>query len=205
MHAELTDVPALAAELAASGARLIGIAGAPGAGKSTLAEALARATGGIVLPMDGFHLPQCRLVELGRRERMGAPDTFDVEGFVAVLTAVRAQHASGKTVTAPAFDRTIEEPVADEIAITPEVPTVIVEGNYLLLNDAGWQHVAPLLDVTIYLEIDDAVRRDRLMARHVTFGKTPADAAVWVDSVDEANARLVAATAPRATHSIRLP
>jgi pantothenate kinase len=90
----------------AVGRRLIGIVGPPGVGKSTLAESLAaNDPAAAVLPMDGFHLPQARLVELGRRERMGSPDTFDVEGFAAVLRALRREGA--QLVRAPGFDRTI--------------------------------------------------------------------------------------------------
>lgn len=179
---------------------LVGIAGAPGAGKSTVAAALAAALpGAVVLPMDGFHLPQARLVSLGRRDRMGAPDTFDVEGFVAVLRALRDDDA---TVRAPDFDRAIEEPVPDAIPIGPDARTVIVEGNYLLHADHGWRPVAGLLDVTVALRLDDAVRRERLIARHVAHGKTPAAAEAWVAGPDEANARLIAPGLDRADYSL---
>lgn len=178
---------------------LLGVAGAPGAGKSTFAEAerrrrAAQGTPAAVLPMDGFHLPQAELVRLGRRDRMGAPDTFDVDGFVAILELLR--HPG--PVRAPGFDRTIEEPVPGAIEIGAGIRLVIVEGNYLLHDRDGWQHVRPLLDRVIFLAPDDAARRGRLIARHVAFGKTPEEAEAWVARSDDANAALVAATAHRA-------
>ena len=196
---------------------LVGIAGSPGAGKSTVGAALVERLGSsaVLLPMDGFHLPQAELVRLGRRERMGAPDTFDVDGFVATLEAVGAVGAassngySGVTVLAPAFDREIEEPVPDAIAITPEFSTVVVEGNYLLHDGAvegagGWERVEPLLDMTVFVEVDHDVRVERLIARHIAYGKSPEDARAWVLGSDEANARLIDASAARAEHTLRL-
>jgi pantothenate kinase len=183
---------------------LAGIVGAPGAGKSTLAAEVVASLGptAVVLPMDGFHLPQAVLVALGRRERMGAPDTFDVEAFVSTLTATVEN--SGIGVDAPGFDRDIEEPVPGGVHISPEVSIVVVEGNYLLLDSAGWERVADHLDATFYLEVDDRVRMRRLVARHERFGKSPADARAWASGPDEANARLIAATAHRADHLVRL-
>jgi pantothenate kinase len=183
--------------------RLVGIAGAPGAGKSTIADALAtRIPSSVLLPMDGYHYPQARLVELGRRDRMGAPDTFDVDAFVEMLEAVRF---SGEEVLARGFDRTIEEPVADSIRISPEKRTIIVEGNYLLCDNGGWERVAPLLDTTFFVTIADEVRHERLIERHVRFGKTPEDARAWALGPDEVNARVITASAPRADHTIELP
>ena len=179
---------------------LIGVTGAPGAGKSTYAAAERERLGrsAAVLPMDGFHLPQAELVRLGRRERMGAPDTFDVDGFVAALAAVRA----GGEVRAPGFDRMIEEPVPDAIVIGADIQVVIVDGNYLLHDRDGWQRVRPLLDRVVFLAPDDAVRRERLIARHVAFGKSPEEAEAWVARSDDPNAALVAATASRADEVI---
>lgn len=186
--------------------RLIGVVGAPGVGKSTYAEAEAARTGGTVLPMDGFHLPQAELVRLGRRERMGAPDTFDVDGFVAVLAALRADDGE---VLAPGFDREVEEAVPGAVRIPASVRTVIVEGNYLLLDDGGalgdWGRVRPLLDEVCFLELPDPVRLERLIARHIRFGKSPEDARAWALGPDEVNARLIASTRPRATSVIVAP
>jgi pantothenate kinase len=169
---------------------VVGIAGAPGAGKSTFAALLASRTGGTVLPMDGFHLPQARLAELGHRERMGAPDTFDADGFVALLRALRGPGV----VRAPLFDRDIEEPLPDAIVIEPGHRILIVEGNYLL----HWDAVPPLLDAGIFVHLDDGVRRERLIARHIASGKTPDAARAWVLGPDEANALLIAPGAARA-------
>lgn len=175
--------------------RLIGLVGPPGVGKSTLAARLAADDpASAVLPMDGFHLSQQRLRELGRRERMGAPDTFDVEGFASVLRALRTD----ESVSAPSFDRAVEEPVADAITIGPSILTVYVEGNYLLI----WDGIAGLLDETWYLELDPEVRRRRLLDRHVASGKSPDTAAAWVATVDEPNARLIAASAARAGRTL---
>jgi len=173
---------------------LIGIAGAPGAGKSTFAAALAARVDGTVLPMDGFHLPQARLVELGRRDRMGAPDTFDVDAFVEVLGSLR----TGEPVSAPAFDRTVEQPRPGAILIQPGDRIVLIEGNYLLHDADGWQRVAPLLDATIFVHLDHVIRHDRLIARHIAFGKTPDAAREWALGTDERNAALITAGSHRA-------
>ena len=161
-----------------SGARIVvGLAGAPGSGKSTLAAHIIAALGvrAQLLPMDGFHLPQRRLVELSRRDSMGAPDTFDVDGFVQILSRIRR----GGTVVAPGFDRSIEQPVADAITIGTDVRIVVVEGNYLLHDGDGWHASAPLFDLRLYLDTDQGLRVERLVARHIHFGKTAEAAAAW--------------------------
>jgi pantothenate kinase len=190
---------------------LVGIAGAPGAGKSTIASELNDRLGpsSIVLPMDGFHLPGARLVELGRRERMGAPDTFDTDAFVRTLTALRGSPRApfrndGESVRAPSFNREIEEPVPESITITPSFRKVVVEGNYLLLDSGGWERVAPLLDLTFYVDVARDIRIRRLIDRHVAFGKSEADARGWALGTDESNARLIEATASRADYRISL-
>ena len=192
----LDAAAALIESLPADRRVIVGIAGAPGAGKSTFAARLADRVGALAIPMDGFHLPQARLVELGRRERMGAPDTFDVDGFVALLHALRA----GGDVRAPGFERTTEEPSVGAIEIGAGDRILLIEGNYLLV----WPQVPPLLDATIYLHLDHVVRHDRLIARHIAFGKTPEAARAWVLGPDEDNARLIAAEAGRADLALEL-
>ena len=180
----------------------MGIVGPPGAGKSTIAAALVSLLdSAALLPMDGYHLPQAELRRLGRRERMGAPDTFDVDGFIATLNHLRL---SGETVLAPGFDRDSEEAVPDAIEITPQKRVVVVEGNYLLLDTGGWERAAPLLDATFYVALDRGIRLERLIARHERFGKSPADARAWALGPDENNARTIEATARHADHVIRL-
>ena len=182
---------------------IVGIAGEPGAGKSTIAALLVNALGptSALLPMDGYHLPQARLRELGRRDRMGAPDTFDVPGFVE---AVRRVRNSGSTQYAADFDREIEEPVPDALTFEPELRTIVVEGNYLLLDD-GWQEVRPLLDVSFFVDVEPGIRQRRLIERHQRFGKSPEDARAWALGPDESNARAIRAVAARADHVIRFP
>lgn len=189
---------ARARRLAAGPRRILGLTGAPGAGKSTLAARLVAtlAPSVALVPMDGFHLANAELQRLGRGDRKGAPDTFDPAGYVALLRRLREPTA--EAVYAPAFDRHLEEPIAGAIAVEPDVTLIITEGNYLLLDHGGWADVRKLLDEAWYVEVDNDVRIERLIDRHVEHGKRPDHARDWVLRSDEANARLVAATRHRA-------
>lgn len=191
---------ARAEALLAGGRRVVlGLVGTPGAGKSTLAQALAAAMGGraVVVPMDGFHLAQAELQRLGRADRKGAPDTFDAAGYVALLRRLHTPRP-GETVYAPEFRREIEEPVAGAIPVAAEVRLVITEGNYLLLDDGPWADVRPLLTEAWYVQGDEPTRLQRLIARHERFGRSPDAAREWVMRSDEPNARRIEASRGRA-------
>ena len=187
--------------LRSGGRRLLGIAGAPGAGKSTLTALLAEqlpAGSCVVVPMDGFHLADIALARLGRAERKGAPDTFDAAGYVALLQRLRTAMPHDPTVWAPMFERELEQPLAGAIEVGAEVPLVITEGNYLLLEDGPFAQVRAMLDACWFVEVPEELRRERLIARHEHFGKPPRAARDWALGPDEDNARLVAATRDRA-------
>ena len=178
---------------------VLGITDPPGSGKSTLTSALLSALSLRLcadavahLPMDGFHLADVQLDRHGLRDRKGAPETFDVDGYVATLARL---HSSPESVLyVPGFERDLEQPIAAAIAIPPAARLVVTEGNYLLLPDGGWEHVRPLLAEVWFVGVDDDVRRSRLIRRHEEFGKSPDAARAWLDEVDEPNARLVSST-----------
>jgi pantothenate kinase len=180
--------------------RVLGIAGGPGAGKSSLAASLAGPEVAVV-GMDGWHLANSVLDRLDRRDRKGAPDTFDAPGYVAFLERVRSR---ATTVWAPEFRREIEEPIAGALEVPPAALVVVTEGNYLLVDEGDWGGVRPLLDEAWFVETDEDVRRARLIARHVEFGKEPEYARAWVLRSDERNAALVASTRERADLVIRM-
>lgn len=180
------------------GRRLLGIAGSPGSGKSTLAAEVAEALGelAVLVPMDGFHLAQAQLEALGRADRKGAIDTFDGGGFAHLLGRLKA--ADEPVVYAPAFRRDLEEPIAGAVAVPAGVPLVVVEGNYLLAEGGGWERVRPLLDEVWFLVPDESVRLDRLIVRHMAFGRDRTAAEDRSLGSDQVNADLIARTSGRA-------
>lgn len=195
------DIVQRARNLLASGQRkVVGIAAAPGAGKSTLADALHQALGPNlvqVVPMDGFHLANAELQRLGRAHRKGAPDTFDAAGYVHLLRRIRAQQP-GETIYAPQYLRALEEGVAGAIAIEASTPLILTEGNYLLMDEGAWGEVRGALDETWFLRVDDDLRRQRLLERHMRFGRSHDAALAWIRDTDEPNAQRIEGTRHRA-------
>lgn len=195
-------LPALVRRCEGSSRFMLGLTGPPGAGKSLLAASLvdafnvtrSRSDAAAVVGMDGFHLPHADLARRGLADVKGAPDTFDAEEFISCLRQLRLAE---RPVTPPAFDRILEEPVAGSVTITPQHQLLLVEGNYLLLEDR-WREVRSLLDEVWQLAVADDVRVVDLVARHVAHGRTPAEATEWVTRSDEANARRVKAASHRA-------
>lgn len=182
---------------------VLGVAGAPGAGKTTLVEALlvelAAAHGDewvAHLPMDGYHLSDAQLERLDALSRKGAADTFDGYGYAHVLRRVR-EHPQ-EDVYVPGFERTLEQPIAAALHIPPSARLVVTEGNYLLLREGEWAGLDGLLDETWYVGPDERTRLERLVARHVAFGKDPEAARAWALGSDEANAAVIAASRHRA-------
>jgi len=198
------DLVARAGALAAGGTRrLLGVTGPPGAGKSTLAVDLvaALADRAVLVPMDGFHLDDVVLADLGRSGRKGAPDTFDADGYAHLLRRLREQQEP--VVYAPEFRRDQEQAAAGAIAVARDVPLVVTDGLYLL-GDGAFGAVRQLLDEVWYVDVDPTVRRKRLVARHIAHGRSPDAAERWVSASDDANAVLVQATRDRADLVVRL-
>jgi pantothenate kinase len=181
------------------GRKILGIVGPPGCGKSTLAAALLELLGddAVAVPMDGYHLANVELARLGRAGRKGAEDTFDSAGYVSLLRRLKDQQAN-EIVYAPEFRREIEEPIANAIPVFPETQLVITEGNYLLFDHGHWAGVSELLDEIWYVDIDHSVRRERLVKRHMHFGRSQSAAEDWVANTDEPNAVRIEATKHRA-------
>lgn len=198
--------------LVGGGARVVlGVCGAPGAGKSTLVEHLlarlaAEPPRGLGprsvahVPMDGFHLADNQLSRLGLLDRKGAPETFDAYGYLALLRRILGEREH--SVYAPGFERELEQPLAAAIEVPSTARLVVTEGNYLLLGGEPWTQVRRLLAEVWFVDLDPAERVERLVARHIRYGKTPQAAREWVLRSDEANARLVEAGRHLADHVV---
>jgi pantothenate kinase len=203
--ASYKDALEMARGLAVPGRRrILGIVGKPGGGKSALAARLVEDLAGLAVyvPMDGFHLANSQLERLGRRERKGAVDTFDAAGYAALLRRLR-EPFKDVTVYAPSFRREIEEPIAGSIPVEPGIPLVVTEGNYLLVAEPPWAEVGGLLDQSWYVETDERLRLERLIARHVAYGKSPEEARLWSLGTDERNAELIGRTRSRGDLVVR--
>ncbi len=196
----LAELVEHARALAVPGRRhVLGITGAPGAGKSKVAQDVIDELGpdlAAFVPMDGFHLSNHTLIAWGRRGRKGAWDTFDADGYVHLLRRLRDQEE--EIVHAPDFDRDVDESIGSALPLRHEVPLIVTEGNYLLSDRGGWAGVAPLLDESWYLQVDEATRLRRLTYRHQLHGMNHEQADSWARTTDQDNAVLIAQSMSRA-------
>ncbi|RKN05708.1 nucleoside/nucleotide kinase family protein [Streptomyces radicis] len=170
---------------------VLGLAGAPGAGKSTLARAVVDALGeaAAYVPLDGFHLSNAQLDRLGLRDRKGSEPSFDVWGYAALLR--RLARDDGRDVYVPDFDRDLDEPVAASHRVAPGARLIVTEGNYLACDLPGWREARALMDRLWYVDAPPDVRDARLMRRHVAHGRTEFASRAWIDANDAPNAGLV--------------
>jgi len=182
-----------------SGRFIIGIVVKPGAGKSTLTshliEHLPKDSVSLV-PMDGYHLSNLQLKNLGLSDRKGAFNTFDSNGYVSLLKRINTE--TDHDIYFPVFHREIEESYAADGVVLANTKIVLTEGNYLLFDKAGWEKVAAELTEIWYININDGVRIDRLVKRHEFYGKDKDSALNWATGTDEINAKIVESTAAKA-------
>lgn len=192
---EIADLAAVLERRAVTGRVIAAVVGAPGSGKSTIAEKLAGKLNAVrpemaaVLPMDGYHYDDLYLGPAGLLARKGAPHTFDVDGLYHVLRRMRARDEA--SVAVPVFDRKIEIARAGARLISAAVPVIIVEGNYLLLQSDPWARLRPLFDVTVMLDVAEGLLRSRLTGRWNRFGLTGAEIQHKLEDNDLPNGRLV--------------
>ena len=193
LDALLSEVEALIVK--GHGRKFVAIAGAPGSGKSTVASALYDALSKTypekvaILPMDGFHYDDAVLHAMNRRPWKGAPDTFDVGGFRSVLR--RLKDPQEQTVAVPVFDRELEISRGSARLIASDVRLILVEGNYLLLEDEPWNHLHPFFDMTIFIDVPEEELRRRLRRRWVRFGLSEEEILHKLDGNDLPNGRAV--------------
>jgi pantothenate kinase len=190
--------------LAVGRRQILGIAGLPGAGKSSFARTLQAALGDIaaVVPMDGFHLSNFELARLGRTNSKGAPDTFDGAGYLALVRRIK-EPSAGEVVYAPEFDRSLDAAISGAIPVGPEVRLIITEGNYLLLDEAPWTSLVGVLDAIWFVDVPEDRRHAQLLRRHMRFGRSREDALAWITSTDDPNARRIAAGVEKADYRVK--
>jgi pantothenate kinase len=192
---ELLRLAELLEARARAGRVIVAIAGAPGSGKSTLADKLVGKLNGrqaglaAVLPMDGFHYDDLYLVPAGLRSRKGAPHTFDVGGLLHTLKRLRAREEA--EVFVPVFDRKIEIARAGARVIPASVGVIVVEGNWLLLDQAPWDALRPLFDASVMVEVSDQTLRARLRGRWERLGLSETEIVAKLEENDLPNGRLV--------------
>jgi pantothenate kinase len=199
-----------------AGRFMLGIAGYPGAGKSTSAAALVealnaaagkeeKAPAAVVVPMDGFHRYNAELQALDLLPLKGVPASFDADAFVALLRRIKKAGTTGDTVTCPSFDRAIEEPAPDTISVRPQHKIIVVEGNYLLLDSAPWNEIPEILDEIWFIDCPLSQIEPRLLARHIAGGRDEAGARTKMESTDLPNAKLIEASRRRADRIVSPP
>lgn len=204
----LGELVELAGRLAIAGERrILGLTGAPGAGKSTVAAQLVDSLGperAVLVPMDGFHLADEVLIDMGRLDRKGAHETFDDGGYARMIAAIHDQRPGDPVVYAPRFRRESEDSIGSAIPVPSTVPLVVTEGNYLLMESGAWPAARSMIDEVWFLDPHTRVRRERLVARHEAYGKSHEEAEFWALGSDERNAELIGETVGRADRILRL-
>jgi pantothenate kinase len=179
---------------------MVGIAGPPGAGKSTISEALHKALpSSVVVPMDGFHFDDLILNARGHRPRKGAPHTFDAAGFETLLKRIKARESD---IAIPVFDRTLELSRNAADIVSNDAKFILVEGNYLLLKQKPWDRLKPLFDFTVFIDVPKVELERRLMSRILAHGHDEAYAKNWIASNDMLNIETVLAESAKADVTI---
>lgn len=184
---------------------IIGIVGKPGSGKSTIALEIQRQLNSelvAIVPMDSFHMSNKILKAKNLLHCKGAPNTFDVEGFFQLLTRIREDDSH--PIYYPIFHREIEESINGEGVISGDARVILVEGNYLLSKSEGWEKFQPIFDYIYFIQIPEKVRIQRLISRHVEFGKSLNEASEWALGSDEINAQFIEQTAHLADDVLEL-
>lgn len=199
-------VPEILARAAGIPRLIVAIAGPPGAGKSTVAATLCAAinarepVAAAVVPMDGFHLDNAVLDAQNLRKRKGSPPTFDCAGFEVLLKRLRDIN---EDIVIPLFDRKLDLARAGAGIVRAGKRILLVEGNYLLLNQPPWDRLAPLFDVTVFLEVDRLDLENRLVQRWLGFGYNVGSAQARALSNDMPNAELVLEESRVADYTVR--